>query len=276
MQYNGVTVEFVLVTPTMAKSWLANHQNYRKMNRAIVVRYATDMDADDWEFNGMPIILDGKGNVIDGQHRLAAIIKSEKSLMMLVVRGVKTADSIDTGKRRNLGDWLAHAGYKNVTCLSSAITWTWRFGIPDIQERTSACLHNHIPTMKQAIVVLQENPGLVESTTFARSIDKAMLPGAVVAALHYQFAKYDIEMGEMLLKSMLPGDCGLAPTDPIHLLREQAFQWSRNSITALRTSPYKIAVTIKVWNAWRVGTSMRGLTWRGAGPRAEMMPEIMQ
>lgn len=42
----------------------------------VVTRYARDMAAGRWVMNGEPLILDPEGNLLDGRHRLAAVIEA--------------------------------------------------------------------------------------------------------------------------------------------------------------------------------------------------------
>lgn len=101
--------EFVNVTPEMARAWLekANPRN-RKLSKAIVATYAKEMREGRWKVNGVPILFDEVGDLLDGQHRLAMIAETGVSVMMLLVRGVKREafDTIDCGKPRTANDAL--------------------------------------------------------------------------------------------------------------------------------------------------------------------------
>ncbi|NIN63676.1 MAG: ParB N-terminal domain-containing protein, partial [Anaerolineae bacterium] len=63
-----------------------------------------------WVENGVPIILDEDGFLVDGQHRLWAIIKSGQPVRALIVQGVDRDDAlptIDLNRRsRNFADVL--------------------------------------------------------------------------------------------------------------------------------------------------------------------------
>lgn len=77
------------ISPTIAKEYLlSNRNNYRKLSRPVVNRYAEDMKAGRWELNGEPIVFDENGVLKNGQHRLAAIITAGVTVDIAVVRGV--------------------------------------------------------------------------------------------------------------------------------------------------------------------------------------------
>ena len=90
------------ITPAKAKEYLKkNTDNYRKLSRATVTRYAEAMKAGRWELNGEPIVFAESGILKDGQHRLAAIIRSGMTIETNVSRGVSDKVTIyNTGKKR--------------------------------------------------------------------------------------------------------------------------------------------------------------------------------
>ena len=94
------------ITPAKAAEYLKhNTDNYRKLKRPLVNNYMDDILNGRWEFNGESIVFDENGVLKDGQHRLAAIYKSGKTLPMVVVRGIKPEVKIyDMGGRRTNTD----------------------------------------------------------------------------------------------------------------------------------------------------------------------------
>ena len=76
-------------SPAVAKEYLEkNTANYRKVNWQVVDRYAKDMADGMWLENGSPIAISKSGKLLDGQHRLYAIIKSGLTMNILVVEDV--------------------------------------------------------------------------------------------------------------------------------------------------------------------------------------------
>jgi hypothetical protein len=72
-----------------------------------VARYAALMTKSNWVFTGESIIMNG-GELLDGAHRLRAIIESGITQKLVIVKGVDTEafKYIDSGAGRNLSDSL--------------------------------------------------------------------------------------------------------------------------------------------------------------------------
>lgn len=105
------------ITPAKAREYLKfNTRNYRKLSRATVKTYAEDMKNGKWELNGEPICFSESGMLKDGQHRLAAVILSGKTVRMNVTRGVAEEVTVyNVGKKRTNTD-IARA--RGVDCDS--------------------------------------------------------------------------------------------------------------------------------------------------------------
>ena len=93
------------ITPEQAQEYLKfNTENYRSISKDRVISYAGDMANGKWQFNGEAIKFDENGKLIDGQHRLHAIVRANVPVDMLVIRGVKENVNIyDIGSRRSMG-----------------------------------------------------------------------------------------------------------------------------------------------------------------------------
>jgi len=101
------------ITPDMAQEYLKfNTENYRSLSKDRVISYASDMKNGRWQFNGESIKFSENGQLIDGQHRLQAIIRAGVPVDMLVIRGVKDdVDIYDIGAQRSQsGDGLRRVG----------------------------------------------------------------------------------------------------------------------------------------------------------------------
>jgi len=108
------------------EAWCDQHPELR-MNRRVtqsfVQKYATDMKAGMWGRNHQGLAFDKNGILIDGQHRLWAVIEADKDVMMLVTTGLdrEAQLTIDLGKARNTVDVAAIAGMTNVRNVHVAV-----------------------------------------------------------------------------------------------------------------------------------------------------------
>ena len=93
------------ITPELAQEYLKyNTENYRSINKFRVMSYASDMKNGKWQLNGEAIKFDVNGKLIDGQHRLQAIVSAGVPAEMLVIRDVEEGVNLyGIGSNRSLG-----------------------------------------------------------------------------------------------------------------------------------------------------------------------------
>ena len=118
------TTATVMVSSQTALRWLDRNVRNRPLSPITVAKYARDMSSGQWLFTADPIRFDIDGNLIDGQHRLAAIAECEDlALPMLVVRGLpaETQFKMDQGRRRSTHQQLAMKGVPNATNVAAAV-----------------------------------------------------------------------------------------------------------------------------------------------------------
>lgn len=100
----------IIVTPQQAEMWLAeNHSRQRAIREAVVNMYASDMVDGSWDESIInPIRFTKGGKLIDGQHRLKAVVVANKPVTMWVQFGLDddAFESIDIGAKRTPADIL--------------------------------------------------------------------------------------------------------------------------------------------------------------------------
>lgn len=106
-------VRLVLVTPKMAIEWLAlNAINNREPKKSQLDLYTSYMRRGAWSDDNCAITFDVDGNLIDGQHRLRAVVRSGIPQEFIVGTNWPTTSMIafDMGKGRNFADRMVVAG----------------------------------------------------------------------------------------------------------------------------------------------------------------------
>lgn len=95
------------ITPAIAQEYLKhNTNNYRRISETRIHTYAEDMRNGCWQTNGEAIAFSESGTLLNGQHRLKAIIESGTTVEILVVRGVKNGTNLyDCGGGRTIQQW---------------------------------------------------------------------------------------------------------------------------------------------------------------------------
>ena len=79
MAIKQLSSEIKLVTPKIAKQWLSNNAHNRKINSERVAELCQKMQQGTWKEKGPAIEVTDTGRLLNGQHRLTAIVLSEKS-----------------------------------------------------------------------------------------------------------------------------------------------------------------------------------------------------
>lgn len=96
------------ITPDDAAEWLAKNAINRPVRRSAVIQYAADMAAGDWREADAPITRRADGVLLDGQHRLSAIIASGVTIGAWVHIVSDDVDPmtlrVDVGKPRSIVD----------------------------------------------------------------------------------------------------------------------------------------------------------------------------
>jgi hypothetical protein len=111
----ALRVQEMLVSPEMARLWLKNNFRNRRMKEDTIKAYARDMRSGSWVFTHQGIAFNDRDELIDGQHRLSAIVLAGVSVRMMVTFGLPsqidgkeatTMDAVDRGATRSVGDQL--------------------------------------------------------------------------------------------------------------------------------------------------------------------------
>ena len=107
------TFEIVTMTPEWAAKLLGTINTHnRKLKPGHVKNLSEAIIKGDWKLTSHGISIGSDGALLDGQHRLAAIVKSKKNVQVVLSKNCdpSTFSVIDTGARRSAGDAIALAG----------------------------------------------------------------------------------------------------------------------------------------------------------------------
>jgi hypothetical protein len=107
------TERIVTITPEMATAWLENQNTHnRKLIQVNVDKFSKDMKEGRWQLTHQGIAFDDKNNLVDGQHRLWAVVLAGKPVTMRVFTGLapEVVETIDVGTRRSNLDVIRLSG----------------------------------------------------------------------------------------------------------------------------------------------------------------------
>lgn len=211
-------MELRTVTPQLAADILSRNENNRRLSPDRVAQLAAEIRARRWKLNGESVIISTTGRLLDGQHRMAAVLSAQTAVPMLFVLDVEedAVNTIDTGRGRSTADILRMNGISDGTALSASASILWRM----LQGATPV-----MPAPANYIIsVLERYPSIhdwVRKWNATGSIRRVISVSALVPGLVYLS---DIagrpDLAERLFTGLATG-AGLNEGDPILALRNR-------------------------------------------------------
>lgn len=277
--YPDVRVSIERITPEVAEKMLTTNVKNRNIKSAPLETVKEAIVNDEWSLNGESIIFDKFGRLSDGQHRLTSCVKTGKTIDAVVVRGVEedAQDTIDTGTRRQLSDYVKIDGYKNNTVVATIGKMLMRkddMGICPTLFDNNKTKHS-VKAMRRYI---RDNydERIEPLVPYVRAVTDRykFVPSHMLSALLDEFRKAGDEdfnefMAQLTGKSAACMQVRLLQAK----LREHADGNSggkgkfKNSMLA--------AYFIKAWNAYLRGDVMKRLTYAPGGHNPEKYPVIV-
>jgi hypothetical protein len=264
------TIEWELITPRMAAAWLETNTHNRNLNQRRVDAFVRDISEGNWDEDANSIKLNEAGSIVDGQHRLWAIVEADIPCRCLVMRNIKPATirRVDTGKSRSLADFLSMDGIPSATAMASAVNHLMtyrafgRFGVHSGRNYVS-------PTMDEALTFYDTQTGLYETLNLCNGVRQALGGGSIWCAIFYILDRIDTDDAHAFLKAVEIG-ADLSTDSPIFCLRRRLLE---NKISHRKFGPAEYsALVIKSWNLWRQGVPVTRLAWRAGGASPEVYP----
>jgi hypothetical protein len=257
------------VTPQKAAEYLERNTANRPLSKRTMRDFAAAMRRGEWQVTHQGIAFDTDGALVDGQHRLAAVIEADLPVEMTVFTDVPAGafDVLDTGKRRNAADVLAIEGEKSAVLLAAMVRTVWLYeNRPELNwSGGDAAVSNH-----QIVQTLQAHPKLRDYTGIGEQIATAtgMIKSAAGAASYLVTQA----AGRRDLSAWFDGiteGTGLAKGDPRLLFRKVMFAHTRQQAgqpIRRRETREHITVYLKAFNAWATGTSLTQLRYTPREP----------
>lgn len=250
---DNISVKVVFVTPDMARAFLANNPRNRNLNLRSVTTLARAIRNKEWQLNGEAAKISRNGDVLDGQHRFAAIIEAGQGIEMVLVEGLEpeTQDTMDSGRKRSTADVFRINGHGNANVLASVTRRAvqWEAG----NLKFSNTVQNTTAELK---VFLEKNPTLHRSAEIGTTTNTAFADAnaTVTGTAHHILHNVDQDTAALFFARLKSG-AELGVDDPILTLRTRL---TRNRTTAKHV-PFHLGVAlyIRAWNAMREGRTLQ-------------------
>lgn len=284
-----VRVENVVVTPEAALEILGRKDSNRTVHERRVNAYARDMAGGEWKLNGETIKLAPDGNLIDGEHRLWAVIRANeldpsfKGVPMAVAQNVdrETRRTIDTGKPRSYTDVLRIRGLgaegrvlgsimRNIVLYRHG-KLAGRTSISSQGGATGSTLvtHSEIDAVYADKKTLQTLSYFVERWGQSGNSVRVAKP-VPVGFVYWRAAQDDPAKAEEWAEGVATG-VDMKADDPRYQLRERYLEPTTRRMAYAEA----LALAIKSWNLYSTGERVANLRWRTRGNAAEGFPEFL-
>lgn len=216
------------ITPDMARELLDATPGYpereARMRKAKkgdewekVQEYAELMRRDAWGYNGMAIIIDKDGQVIDGFKRLVACVEADTSFVTAIGRGFdrNIVHTVDQHRQRQFANVLETQGVKHAGAIEALASTLVRIDNGDYGRFGSQI------SWKRLDLVFRQNPEMVEALEITRRYRKSPVRGKARSALIFMAIRADKleKVQEFLAATCDPDLC--YPGDPALVLYNQ-------------------------------------------------------
>lgn len=242
----------IQVTPQLAKVWLSLNDRNRKINPKAVTDYARQMTTGKWLSNGESIKRAHNGQLLDGQHRLMAVIEAGVEVEMLVIEGLEPEiqDTVDAGRKRTASDQLSMSGVANSSIVAAVGRRAWMWDQGNIRFTASSS-----PSILEVKETLEKYPHIHRSAEIGARTAMSYKPtrGAITGTAHHLFVQLDQDLAAEFFAQLTTG-AKLDGDHPVMALRNRLL----NDFTNRKKVPFHqgLAFYIRAWNARREGREL--------------------
>ena len=238
------TMSVECITPARAAQFLEANRRHRRVVSAYVETLARDMRAGRRALDPQPICFGADGQLLNGQHRLLAIIQSGTTIELPIIRGLPDAAFDTYDLQAQPGPILADVlpGFGDGALLAAMANLLWR------HECTPAGSRPLKASAAELRDVLAAHPRLVDMRTFARRMMDHGRP-SVLGYAAYVINREDPVLGAAFLQR-LDGSVAEGMAHPVARLR-------RNLLAMRRMGAPRETVLEAVLACWR-GVRQRG------------------
>lgn len=260
-----------LMTPADASKLLEANTNNRLLSPRRVNALSACIARGEWIVDGNPVKVSADGVLLDGQHRLAAIVQAKQTVPVLVVTGLPKDSQLvmDSGRSRSFADYLRIRGVSNVSNVAAAIRLLWMYN--EGYLASSHGWHTAVAANQQLWALFQaRGEDVAAAISATRPVRQhLMVPPSACAVAWLIFVQLDGDdcvdfFAQLGMQRPMEASAVLALA---RLLSNR-----ERSDTGSVNQQILMALTIKAWNAYRNGDEVKQLMWRRGGSGREKFP----
>lgn len=188
----AMTIE--TITPEVAEDYLAFNRGNRNIVQSHVAAMARDIGNGQWMFNAQPICFSRCGRLLNGQHRLSAVLEAGQPIEVVVMRGLpeEAFETYDKQAKKApvVDEMFDDFGDKALVSATAVILWR--------RELKPVGQPNARPTATEVRDVISSHPELMRLRGFARKMVRYGRSSAMVYAA-YRVLRDDPARGQVFL-----------------------------------------------------------------------------
>lgn len=250
----------VVVSPELAKQWLDSNQDNRSLREAKIRGMVRDIQAGRWHYTGESIKFDTDGFLLDGQHRLTAIVRAGVPVTLSVHRGLQpiAREFIDSGTPRSAADVLKFHGfprYRSQIATVARLDRWWRQ--PGNRFVTPSSISLSPFTKSELTEWADKHQDVIENVipkSLRLSDKRTGITGATAGPVGFALwrttsvSPYDAER----FWSAMETNSTDGPGDPRYALMKTL---QNKQLEAAKSPSFQLYLFFKAWNEFRYGVS---------------------
>lgn len=263
----------VEITPEMAKELLKKNINNRPLRKSNIAFLTNEILSGNWEATGTPICFDIDGHLVNGQHRLKAIIEANIPIKEYILGGFskEAYHKMDGHQPRSASDILHTNGWANSNTVAAVVKFIMVF--LENPRGLDGGNWNRKISNKDVLDFASDNEELATAinytVNFYVSGDK-ILSKKIMGGLFYLFAEKDLEETISFFKKLTTG-IELEKNDPVFILRKRLLKIKIDRVRRVSIT-YLTVLTVKAWNLKR---SKKKVTKLQFNIEKDKIPEII-
>jgi hypothetical protein len=191
------TMAIESIGPERAEAYLALNRGNRNIVQSHVAALARDIANGHWMFNAQPICFSREGRLLNGQHRLSAVLEAGLPIEVMVMHGLpeEAFQTYDKQAKKAPAVEELFEDFGDKSLISATAVLLWR------RELKPAGEPNARPTATEVRGVIKAHPELMRLRGFARKMVRYGRSSAMIYAA-YRIRRDDPVLGEVFLERL--------------------------------------------------------------------------
>ncbi len=270
------------VSPPLAEKWLERNRGNRKVREDRVDRYAEQIRDGEWIVSPDAIAFSYTGKLINGQHRLKAVLRAEESAKHIVTSGLQPEafKIADVGVKRTGADVLRIEGFKSAEEMAavSRLLALWHQGRLEELNRYENVRNSVIVDI--ATASRERLTETIEKVGADKKALNGLMPRSLMAFAYFAYKPTFPERAEFFLNGFM------REKNYPNIDWEEAYEEGvKNPIKILKdkmrpnykelSRKAKLALLVKAMNAYCLERPMKQLRWRSNEGFPELAADVV-